>query len=185
AAEGAERSRIRRIVLNSPFLEFNEPAWLRKPAAAYAAWQSRRNAYAQFPKGIARAYGESLHREFRGEWEYDLTWKPLEIASTSLSWLHAVAEGHARSQAGLGLLQPILILHSDKSHKASNHWDEAVQTADAVLDVEHMKRYGPGLGRNVTLHEIPGGKHDLFLSREPARSAAMAATLQWLEKQAE
>lgn len=183
AAEGAERGAIRRIVLNSPFLEFNEPVWLRKPVSALAAWQSRRNPYARFPKGIERAYGESLHREHRGEWAYNLEWKPLEVSGTAVGWLHAVAEGHARAQAGLDNTQPILVLHSDKSRKAGSRWRDAFHTSDAVLDVGHMKRYGPALGRNVTLHEIPGGKHDLFLSREPARRAALAATLEWLARQ--
>jgi alpha-beta hydrolase superfamily lysophospholipase len=183
AAEGAERHAIRRIVLNSPFLEFNEPPLLRKAGAAYAALRSPRSPYATLPMGISRYYGESLHKDYRGEWAYNLEWKPLEAPTTSLSWLRAIGEGHARVQAGLDLQQPILILHSDKSHKAGNRWEEALLTSDAVLDVEHMKRYGPGLGRQVTLHEIADAMHDVFLSREEVRTQALAATFDWLAQQ--
>ncbi len=183
AAEGAERGQVRRLVLNSPFFEFGEPWALRKTVAALAAWRSRRAPYSTLPIGIASPYGESLHKQHRGEWEYNLEWKPLEASSTLFSWVNAVHEGHLRVQAGLDLPQPVLILHSDKSVRAGKRWNDALHSADGVLNVEHMKRYGPGLGRNVTLCEIPGGKHDLFLSREPARTAALEVTMAWLSQQ--
>ena len=41
--------------------------------------------------------------------------------------------------------------------------------ADAVLDVAHMAKWAPRLGRHVTLVRIGGGLHDLTLSAEPAR----------------
>lgn len=182
-AEGAERGLVRRLVLNSPFLEFAEPWLLRKTLAGLAGWRSRHAPYSRLPIGIERAYGESLHRAHHGEWEYNLAWKPLEVSSTSFAWVHAVAEGHKRVQAGLNLTQPVLLLHSDRSIKAGKRWHEELQSVDGVLNVAHMKQYGPGLGRNVTLREIPGGQHDLFLSRAPARTAALAATMAWLAQQ--
>lgn len=179
AAEGAERAAVKRLVLNSPFFEQHEAAPVRVVGNALAGWIGKRSPHAQLPKGLARAYGESLHKDYHGEWEYSLEWKPLEKPSTAFGWLRAVGEGHRRVQAGLELEMPVLLLHSDKSSKAGKRWSEELQITDSVLNVAHMKKYGPGLGRDVTLHEIPGGMHDLFLSREPVRTAALAAIFAW------
>jgi alpha-beta hydrolase superfamily lysophospholipase len=52
--------------------------------------------------------------------------------------------------------------------------------ADTVLNVEDIKRYGPGIGSNVTLVEVTGGMHDLFLSAKAVREQALCVVLAWL-----
>jgi alpha-beta hydrolase superfamily lysophospholipase len=45
-----------------------------------------------------------------------------------------------------------------------------------------MRRYGPGLGSNVTLVSIEGGLHDLALSPAPVREQVFHALFSWLDK---
>ncbi len=182
ARDGARRDAIRRLVLNSPFFEFNEPAYLRAFVGAVADRLADRFPYAVLPKGLSPRYGESLHKEHRGEWSYNLAWKPIAGFPVYLGWVRAVRAGQRRLRQGLDLRLPILLLHSDRSVKAERRWRDAFFSVDAVLDVAHMKRYGPCLGPDVTLTEIAGGMHDLYLSRPEVRAAALEATFAWLER---
>jgi len=182
AHDGAQRDNIARLVLNSPFFEFNEAPLMRSAAGALANVVAGSRPYATLPKGLSPMYGESLHSSRRGEWDYNLAWKPLEGFPAYLGWVRAIRAGQQRLQQGLDLRMPILLLHSDKSVKAGSTWDEALHTADAVLNVADMQRYGPGLGRNVTLHSVANGKHDLFLSRADVRAQVLAAIFAWMGK---
>ncbi len=180
ASDGGQRTAVKRLVLNSPFFEFNEAPVVRAAAAGLANALADSRPYAKLPKGLSPMYGESLHQSRRGEWDYNLDWKPLRGFPAYLGWVRAIRTGQQRLQQGLDLRVPILLLHSDKSLKAGNTWREELHTADAVLNIEDMKKYAPGLGRNVTLAEIAGGKHDLYLSCTDVREAALAATFAWL-----
>jgi alpha-beta hydrolase superfamily lysophospholipase len=182
AREGAERAALSRLVLNSPFFEFNESPFVRGAAGVMANALAGSRPYAKLPKGISPMYGESLHKSRRGAWEYNLAWKPLKGFPAYLGWVRTIRAAQQRLQQGLDLQIPILLLHSDKSVKAGSKWDEALHTADAVLNVEDMKKYGPGLGRNVTLIEIADGKHDLFLSNKAVCARALAAMFGWMEQ---
>jgi alpha-beta hydrolase superfamily lysophospholipase len=51
-----------------------------------------------------------------------------------------------------------------------------------VLDVEHVERWAPKLGGQVTSLAITGGMHDLFLSAEPVRDKAFAAIDEFLDR---
>lgn len=182
ALEGAQRDAVNRLVLNSPFFEFNETALMRAVAGALATALATSRPYSKLPKGLSPMYGESLHKSRRGEWAYNLEWKPLEGFPACLGWVRAVREGQQRLQQGLDLHVPILLLHSNKSARAGNKWREEFHTADAVLNVADMKKYGPRLGRDVTLYAVADGKHDLYLSRADVRENALAATFEWLAR---
>ena len=84
-------------------------------------------------------------------------------------------------RAGLAIDCPVLVMHSDRSERA-NEWRESLMSADTVLDVADMKRWGRGLGREVTLCEIPGGLHDLVLSRGEVRERVFAELFAWLQR---
>lgn len=180
AHRGARRSRIDGIILNSPFLEFAVPfpRSLLLPVAslvgAVAPWIAD-------PSGLSARYGESLLQEHRGEWTYDLAWKPLRGYPVYYGWIRAVRAAQAEARRGLRIDCPVLLLHSSASLPSGAVWKDEYMTHDIVLDVAHMKRIGPALGRDVTLREVQDGVHDLYLSREPVRADAIAATLAWLD----
>lgn len=183
AATGARRHAIQRLVLNSPFFEFNESAFTRSTAFALSRFLAGRSRYAVMPQGLSPMYVESLHVTRRGEWNHSLEWKPVDGFPVYAAWVVAVHEGQLRLQRGLGLTIPVLLLHSDRSMKAKKRWRDEFKYTDAVLNVDHMKKYGPRLGDHVEMVEIPGGMHDLYLSRADVRALALQKTLDWVDAQ--
>jgi hypothetical protein len=49
-----------------------------------------------------------------------------------------------------------------------------------VLDVTHMARWAPSLGRHVTMVRFDGGLHDLVLSAPPVREAVFSEVGRWI-----
>ena len=167
------------IFLNSPFFDFNAAWVVRRPVAAAVTRVARRWPYRVLPITLSQVYGQSLHAEHRGEWAYDVTWKPMGGFPVTAGWLSAIREAHLQLRKGLDIRVPILLACSTTSARI-NRWDDAAHRADLVLDVEHIVRWAPRLGRHVTLARIEGGKHDLVLSEPPARERVFSELGRWL-----
>lgn len=179
AHTGRYRDRIRGLILNSPFLAFR-PVRLEKRIIRAYSFLSRffpGITVSSPPKGV---YGHTLHRDYEGEWDYDLDKKPVLGFPLYGAWLRAISRAHRTVQAGLDLACPILILCSDKSYLPEQVEPEAFR-ADIVLDVASMRRFGPGLGQSVTMAVIPDAMHDVFLSRAPVRAQAFRAMEKWID----
>ncbi|MGI5164418.1 alpha/beta hydrolase [Spirillospora sp. CA-253888] len=182
AALWADRVRGRGLVdglfLNSPFLDINAPLATRKVGAAVAGALRARFPKAVLPAAVSEAYPRSLHRDHDGEWDFDLAWKPIEGFPVRAAWLAAVRRGQRRVHAGLDIDVPVLVMSSDRTVRPQGGVLD-VSGGDAVLDVAHMARWAPRLGRTVTLVRIEGGLHDLVLSAEPARDRVFAELDRW------
>jgi alpha-beta hydrolase superfamily lysophospholipase len=131
------------------------------------------------PTGLNDVYGSSLHRDLYGEWEYDLEWKPLPGFPVRAGWLRAIHLGQRRLHDGLDIQAPTLVASSTASYKRAR-WGEAARAADSVLDVDHMAKWAPALGKRTTLIRIEGGLHDLALSAEPARKQFFDEVARWM-----
>jgi alpha-beta hydrolase superfamily lysophospholipase len=180
AHEGALRERIDALFLNSPFFDLNLEPLARRFSPVVSGVGGR------VPKlalggAISPLYAQSIHRDHRGEWQFNLAWKPLAGFPAYAGWLRAITTGQRRVQAGLQIACPILIMHSARSLR-SRAWSDELLRADGVLDVAHMRRYGPGLGRDVTMVAIEGGMHDLTLSAPPVRELVFRELFSWLER---
>ncbi|GIJ53298.1 alpha/beta hydrolase [Virgisporangium aurantiacum] len=167
------------MFLNSPFLDLNAPAMVRKVVAPAAVRLGRRRPRADLRLGLNQVYGRSIHRDHDGEWEYDLGWKPLQPFPVRAGWFRAIRAGHARVHNGLDIDVPVLVACSMASYKRAR-WGEAARAADSVLDVDQIARWTPALGRTTTLIRIEGGMHDLTLSPEPVREQLFAGVLRWM-----
>lgn len=179
AATGARRDRIGALVLNSPFLDFPVNALERAALAVVGALGSP-FPYLRVPNALTPAYGQSLHREHHGEWEYDQRWKPVTPFPLYAGWLRAILAAQRRLRGGPGVCAPVLLMHSDASVRR-RRWDESMMTADGMLDVADMRRLGPTLGPRVTLAEFAGGMHDLLLSRRDVRERVVERLFAWVE----
>ena len=178
AGNGARRDKLAALVLNSPFFGFAVTRWqaIKMPIAiAIGRFLPTLND----PKAISPLYGESIHVSKRGEWNYNLKWKPINGFPAYFGWVRAIKLGHQRLAAGLNVQCPVLVLHSDTSGLASE-WSEALRTRDIVLDVEHMRTMSPKIGRNVERKEIAGAIHDIMLSQQPVRTNALHTMVQWI-----
>ena len=166
------------LFLNSPFFDLNLPALLRVPARITAVRLARRQPYAVLRRPPATAYGHSLHAAHRGEWSYDLAWKPVGGFPIRFGWLAAVHAGHRRLHAGLSIDVPVLVGCSTRSYRALQ-WHALAHRADAVLDVADIVRWAPRLGGHVTVLRVDGGMHDLTLSAAPVRARLFSELSRW------
>jgi alpha-beta hydrolase superfamily lysophospholipase len=166
------------MVFNSPFFDFSLPPFLR-PVLPLAVGLGRFSPRTPIPPGVNDVHGSSIYRDRYGEWDYNLDWKPLAGFPSRAGWLRAIHLGQRRLHAGLDIPAPILVASSTVSYKKARWGDEA-RNADSVLDVDHMARWAPALGRLTTLVRIEGGLHDLALSAEPARKRYFDETARWM-----
>ena len=81
----------------------------------------------------------------------------------------AIRRGQRRLRAGLAIDVPVLVACSTRTFQR-HRGARPRHSADAVLDVEHIVRWAPRLGRHVTLVRFDGGMHDLTLSGAEVRS---------------
>lgn len=126
-------------------------------------------------------YTQSIHADYYGEWKFDTRYKPIDGFPAYFQWLTAISRGQSTVQRGLNLKLPVLLLHSSDSYIAQKI-EERVFRSDIVLNVRHMKKYGPLLGNNVSLVEVQDGIHDLLLSKPKVREEAMQVIFDWLNK---
>ncbi|MCW2735492.1 alpha/beta hydrolase [Nocardioides sp.] len=168
------------MVLNSPWFDMQGSAWLRSPAARVAIERiGSSRPMQEIPRKISGVYGRALHHEHGGEWDYDLTWKPLESRPIYVGWLRAVRRGHAQLHAGLDVECPTLVLSSAHSYFGPRPDDHA-RTHDIVLDVAQIRRWASSVGRHVTSIGIEGAIHDIVLSRPEVRALAYTEIDTWL-----
>ena len=176
----ARPGRASALVLNSPWLELNDTAFVRTVGT-----QVLRVLAKVAPRAVvghlAPHYGRALHASTGGEWDYDLAWKPVEGFPVRARWIASVRRAHARVARGLAVACPVLVLTSDATGDHT-HDHPDVLTTDSVLSVEHTAALAPGLGPDVTYEQVPGGAHDLALSPEPARSRYLARVARWLDE---
>ena len=170
------------LVLNSPFLDLNGPAILRTRATSSAIGAVSRVSKTRVVRGSgAGGYGQTLHRQYDGEFDYNLQWKPVGGFPVTVGWIHAIRRGQARLHRGLDIGVPNLVLRSDHS-VAETAETEVLQRGDAVLDVSHIARWAGCLGNRTTSVPITDAKHDVFLSLAEPRAAAYAELDRWLEQ---
>ncbi|MAO80900.1 alpha/beta hydrolase [uncultured Nocardioides sp.] len=166
------------VVLNSPWLDLQGSALLRTIGTLVLKEIGRRRPRQEIKREVNGLYGRSLHRDHDGEWDFDLAWKPLESFRVHAGWLRAVREGHARLQQGLDVPAPVLVLSSDRS-SLPVEMDEDVHVTDVVLEVPQIRRWATAVGAHVTYVAVPGARHDVVLSRRPARERVYAELERW------
>ena len=178
----AERfSRLKGLILNSPWLDMmGVPGWAvsaLKPAIYSTAKIAPKIA---LPGGNLTAYGESVHSDFYGEWDYNLSLKPLAGHKKYIGWLAAVFHGFDAIHSGrINAGVPVLTLQSTRSLLGTPYCD-AVNHADCIIDVAQTRRWAKELNAHYTLHSIEGARHDVFLSLPRPLEEAFAACDAWL-----
>jgi alpha-beta hydrolase superfamily lysophospholipase len=178
ADEGARH--LAGVALNAPWLDMRGPLWLRTAGTAVVKQVGVRRPMREIPREIVTVYGESLHREHSGEWDYDLTWKTLESWPVRAGWLRAIRNAHAEVHRGLEIEVPVLVLSSRTTADVRTMTDD-VHRNDIVLDVAQIRRWATALGSHVTYAGIEGAMHDVFLSRAEARGRAYDELGRWLD----
>ncbi len=169
------------LILNSPFFEFNVPAFLKKTFIPLMASLAGQFPGLPSPVGLDKGYGYSLHKSHKGEWDYDLALKPDAGFKIHASWIKGIYTAQKELQKGLDIQCPVLVMYSAKSVKPGNYRPE-MQEADAVLNVEDIERYASAIGKNVEKASFEGGLHDLLLSKKPVREKVLKKMGEFLQK---
>ncbi|MDR2567514.1 MAG: alpha/beta fold hydrolase [Bifidobacteriaceae bacterium] len=174
--------RLRALVLNSPWLDFNANWFMRVPFTQLLRLLAK--VAPMLPiSGIKIHYGRALHCDTGGEWDYDLRWKPHDGFPTYPVWFSSIRRWQARVAKGLDLECPVLVMTSLRRGDPVHHHPELV-TTDSVLNPAQMWRLAPKLGADVEVRALEGGAHDLSLSPEPTRTRFLTETLDWLDRAA-
>lgn len=168
------------VVLNSPFLDMNMDALTENVAIPAVSLLAKWFPDFEINETPNTNYGKSLFAGEMGEWNYDLRLKPFVSPAKTLRWIRAIHLGHLEVQRGLRIEAPVLVMHSACSVDEKT-WTDAYLRCDGVLDVNDIRRYGAFLGKDVTLLEVEGGLHDLFLSQKNARDFAFSGMLRFLD----
>lgn len=168
------------LILNSPFFAFNVPFIIKKllPLISFTA---KYFPDLKTPFKLPKNYGLSMHQNFNGTHAYDLKLKPPRGFPIYLSWIRAIHLGHQKIRNGLHLDIPVLVLHSHKS-TYHNRWNEEAHTTDVILNVEDMVKLSAKLGKNLSIEEIKGAKHDILISSTAIKENALQKILHWYKQ---
>lgn len=177
---GQEKKYVSGVILNSPFFEMNLPASTHTALKFLYNTIPHISPYAALKDAVPAAYGNSLHKDHGGEWDYNLEFKPIRGFPTYFMWFKAVTRGHKYLQTKSNITVPVLVMYSSQS--LPKKWKkEDFKKSDIVLNVKHIKEIGATLGNKVTLLEVKDGMHDLFLSRKDVRDYAFNEMSKWLK----
>lgn len=167
------------LFLNSPFFEFNLPFLTKSLAVPLVSALGQRWPNQAIKGGVSKFYGYSLHHSKKGEWEYNLDWKPHHVPNVNFGFIRAIYSGHKRIRKGLHLTTPTLVMHAMHSF-SDRHWSDDFFRADAVLDVKQIRRGAERIDGLVEIHAIQGGMHDLFLSQTLVRHEVYKHLADWV-----
>lgn len=167
AHRGARREQLRALWLNSPFFDWKATPF-KRAQLGMAALTGQAFPFLNDPKALKPAYIRSIHRDYEGEWDFDLRLKPLHGFPAYFGWVGAILAAQAKVHAGLDIRCPVLSMHSDE--------------ADIVLDWRHIAKWGRTLGPRATVLAFPGGLHDLVLSRREVRDAVFNGLFSWAQQ---
>jgi len=176
---GQEKSKLNGLILNSPFLNFYDSETRKNLILAAAGIATLFYDYANVKNMLSSVYVQSIHKDFRGEWDFDLKWKYTQGFPTYFKWILAADEGHEKLRKHSNIKVPVLVMHSSDSAKILFFSEEAMKK-DIVLDVKDIKKRGATLGNKVTLLEVENAMHDIFLSKKKVREKAFEGVFDWL-----
>lgn len=159
--------RITGLVLNSPWLEFQYTASVRKLLGPLMA---ARNPVSPLRIALPNYYVLAV-AQAHGDTPFDLRLKPPESFPVYPQFLRAVFDGHRRVEHGLSLDIPVLVQMSRTSMQSVNYAPQMAH-ADIVLDVDILARRALDLADTVIVDRVPGAMHDVYLSEETVRDQA-------------
>ena len=167
------------IICNSPFYEFNLSFLKQKIVIPLVSVLGKYFPNKLITSNLSNFYGDSLHKDKFGEWNYSLLWKPHNICNVNFGFIRAIHQAQKNIKKGITLNLPALIMHSSQTIN-ENYWSEKFKEGDAILNHHHIRKYAQKIKGDITIIEIEHGMHDLFLSKKPIRDKAYQKVFEWL-----
>jgi len=176
-----KNDKIDGLILNSPFFDFNKPPWFKKNVLPIVAKIGLRFPNIPSPEGLKTGYSKSIHKDYNGDWDFDLKLKPKGGFKVNFGWIAAIYYAQKNLQSGLKINCPTLVMYSDKS-VPPGRYQKTMHSADSVLNVQDIETYADTIGDNVSKVKIKGGVHDLLLSNEKARNNTFAEMTRFIKQ---
>lgn len=175
----ARHAKIAGAILNSPWFEM----MYSRPKVQFGTFVynvlGKVRPQKQLHQEPIAAYGQSLHMSQFGDWDYNLTYKPLGGQVKNNAWLRTILLNQRRIHRGqIDCGIPLLVLCSTESWLRPE-FSERIHTSDGVLDVHQIRRWSYAISKNVTVKGIPGARHDVYLSKPEPLQSALDITLTW------
>lgn len=181
AAHYPDHRLIKALWTNSPFYDFYKSVIEKKVGIPLLSEVGERLPNAKFPSGLNQWYTPSLHKDFYGEWDFNLNWKPKSLPFVHLCFVNAIHKAQKEIHRGISLNIPTLIMHSHQS-KYPKKWGVDAQQSDVILDVKDMIHNAKKMKGDVQTLAIKNGLHDLVLSAPPVRKKVYEDLFSWLEQ---
>ncbi|WP_087544300.1 alpha/beta hydrolase [Acinetobacter sp. WCHA29] len=181
AAHYPDHRLIKALWTNSPFYDFYKSVIEKKVGIPLLSEVGERLPNAKFPSGLNQWYTPSLHKDFYGEWDFNLNWKPKSLPFVHLCFVNAIHKAQKEIHRGISLNIPTLIMHSHQS-KYPKKWGLDAQQSDVILDVKDMTHNAKKMTGDVQTLAIKNGLHDLVLSAPPVRKKVYEDLFSWLEQ---
>lgn len=172
---------IKALWCNSPFYNFNMPAWKEKFALPRLSALGGHFPNLRFPSELNKWYVTSVHKSLKGEWDFSLEWKKPSYPKVYLSFVHAIYEAQKEIHSGTQISVPTLVMHSHQT-KNPRKFNQDAQTSDVILSVKGIEKYAKKLQGDVTIMTIKNGLHDLVLSAPPVRAEVYTKLFTWLQQ---
>lgn len=171
---------IKALWVNSPFYDFNMNPIKRAVGVPSLSRLAQKFPNLQFPSELNKWYAASLHKDLKGEWNFNLDWKKSSYPKVRISFIRAIYEAQKEIHQGVRVDVPVLVMHSHQT-KNPRKWGKDAQSSDVILDVKDIQKYAKKIQGDVTIREIPNGLHDLVLSEKTVRDSVYQQLFSWLE----
>lgn len=184
AADRGEDCAVDRVVTDSPFLEWNYSAFMRKAAIPVVGFLGKIFKNSKITQDHCAGYAESLLKQYHGQWEYNTDWKMTYSPPVTYSWIGAIDGAHSKlMKKRKNIKVPILVMHSSRKIQGCD-WTPEFQTGDCVLDPFMIQEKGEKLGHpdRRMVCTIDSGIHDLILSEPMPRQAAYDTIFSFLRR---
>jgi len=176
---GAQKHLVSGIILNSPFLELNISK-VAKRILPFVTPLAHLFPYLKASR-LPSMYTESLHKNYKGRWDFNLDYKPVPSFITYSGWLRGVLRAQKEIRKSKIENLPTVIFHSDKSYSGTT-WDNLVYTSDVVLNVDDISFLGRKIYPDADIIEIKDAVHDIVLSFDDVVEDYFNHISEWLKK---
>jgi len=173
-----DKALVTAAVLNSPFFAFNGSE-AAKFLLSIVAPLGKFFPFLKVTK-LPSLYTQSLHKDYKGRWDFDLNYKPIPSFYTYLGWMRGILKAqHEIYPHRIEI--PALILHAERSSFKTTFSEEALR-CDTVLNVKDITYYGEKIYKDLAIVSVDNAIHDIVLSSDPVIEHYFSEITHWLDK---
>lgn len=178
-ASRTDNPMVKGLWCNSPFYDFNLGFFSETFGIPVISRLGKNYPDKKINGGFSPLYGQSLHQNFFGKWNYNLDWKPNVAEKVNFGFIRAIHQAQREIKKGVSINFPVLVMHAEKSSNPKKMSDE-VFGSDIILSEKDIRKYAQKIQGNVMVLPFKDGIHDLVLSRKEVRKKVYQKLFDWI-----